>query len=205
MNRRRFLQSTAAGTISPANFPHHFFAAAKPKNATDRVRLGARKIPISRMAMGTGTIGSNRSSNQTRKLGYHAVAELFRREALKTVPRDKVTIISKTQTTTAARMKADLDRFRRELGGDYIDILLLHVQTAPDWNIRQRPVMDVISEAREKGSVRTHRVSSRTLGALKTAAAEPWVEVDLARLNPAGRYMDAEPKVVKIPAASVRG
>jgi aryl-alcohol dehydrogenase-like predicted oxidoreductase len=217
MNRRRFLHS-AAGAVSLANFPHHLFAAAKPKNATDRVLLGPRKIPVSRLAMGTGTIGSNGSSNQTRKLGYHGVAELFRaaydqgvtfwdsadaygshtylREALKTVPRDKVTILSKTRAITAAGMKADLDRFRRELGVDRIDILLLHVQTAPDWNIRQRPVMDVISEARERGIVGTHGVSCHTLAALKAAATEPWVEVDLARLNPAGRYMDSDPKTV---------
>lgn len=218
MNRRRFLHTAGAGAVSLANFPHHLFAAAKPKNATDRVLLGPRKIPISRMAMGTGTKGFGGGSNQTRKLGYKGIAELFRaaydqgvtfwdsadaygshtyvREALKSVPRDKVTILSKTQATTADRMKSDLDRFRKELGTDYIDILLLHVQTAPDWNIRQRPVMDVISEAREKGIVRTHGVSCHTLGALKAAAAEPWVEVDLARLNPAGLYMDSDPQTV---------
>lgn len=218
MNRRRFLNAAAAGTVSLAKFPHHLFAASTPKYATDRVLLGPRKIPVSRLAMGTGTIGYNGSSNQTRKLGYHGVAELLRgaydqgvtlfdsadaygshtyvREALKTLPREKVTLLSKTQATTAERMKSDLDRFRRELGTDYIDILLLHVQTAPDWNVRQRPVMDVISEAREKGIVRTHGVSCHTLGALKAAAAEPWVEVDLARLNPAGRYMDADPGTV---------
>jgi 1-deoxyxylulose-5-phosphate synthase len=35
-----------------------------------------------------------------------------------------------------------------------------------------------------------------TLEALQTAAAEPWVEVDLARLNPAGIAMDADPNTV---------
>jgi hypothetical protein len=44
--------------------------------------------------------------------------------------------------------------------------------------------------------VRTHGVSCHTLGALKAAAAEPWVEVDLARLNPAGMKMDADPATV---------
>jgi len=218
MNRRRFLHATGAGAVSLVNFPHHLFAAAKAKNATDRVLLGPRKIPVSRMAMGTGTVGFGGSSNQTRKLGYKGISELLKaaydqgvtfwdsadaygshtylREALKSVPRDKVTILSKTQATTADRMKSDLDRFRKELGTDYIDILLLHVQQAPDWNIRQRPVMDVISEAREKGIVRTHGVSCHTLGALKAAAAEPWVEVDLARLNPAGMIMDSDPQTV---------
>jgi diketogulonate reductase-like aldo/keto reductase len=104
--------------------------------------------------------------------------------------------MSKTLATTAGGMKSDLDRFRKELGVDYLDILLLHVQTAPDWNMRQRPVMDVITEAQEKGLVRTKGCSCHTLAALKAAAAEPWVEVDLARLNPAGLHMDADPATV---------
>ncbi len=78
MNRRHFLRAGAAGVISLNHFPHHLFAAAMPRNATDRILLGPRKIELSRMAMGTGTSGSNGSSNQTRKLGYHGVAELFR-------------------------------------------------------------------------------------------------------------------------------
>ena len=218
MNRRHFLRAGAAGVISLNHFPHHLFAAAKPKNATDRILLGPRKIELSRMAMGTGTSGSNGSSNQTRKLGYHGVAELFRaaydqginfwdsadqygshtyiREALKTVPREKVVILTKTNSTTAVAVKADIDRYRRELGVDTIDILLLHNQQAADWNVRMRPCMDVISEARDRGLIRTHGTSCHTLPALKTAAAEPWVEVDLARLNPAGLHMDSTPENV---------
>ena len=56
--------------------------------------------------------------------------------------------------------------------------------------------MRCLCEAKEKGIIRAHGVSCHTLAALKAAAAEPWVEVDLARLNPAGRYMDADPKTV---------
>jgi 1-deoxyxylulose-5-phosphate synthase len=218
MNRRHFLRAGAACAISLHNFPHHLFAAAKPKNATDRVLLGPRKLEISRMAMGTGTHGSNGSSDQTRKLGYHGVSELFRaaydqginfwdsadqygshtyiREALKTVPREKVVILTKTNATTAAAMKADIDRYRRELGVDVIDIILLHAQQAADWNVRMRPCMDVISEARDRGIIRSHGTSCHTLQALKTAAAEPWVEVDFARLNPAGLHMDSDPQTV---------
>ena len=218
MNRRHFLGAGMAGAISLHHFPYRLFAAAQPKNATDRIILGPRKIEVSRMAMGTGTNGGNGSSNQTRRLGYHGVAELFRaafdqginfwdsadqygshtyiREALKTVPRDKVVILTKTNATTAAAVKADIDRYRRELGVDYIDILLLHAQQAADWNVRMRPCMDVIGEARDRGIVRSHGTSCHTLQALKTAAAEPWVEVDLARLNPAGLHMDSDPQTV---------
>src|SRR3954451_18980592 len=185
MNRRSFLRSTAAGAVSLTNFPYHLFAADKKKLASDRVMLGPRNIELSRLAMGTGTSGGGGSSNQTRKLGYQGVAELMRaaydqgvnfwdaadqygshtyiREALKTVPREKVVILTKTNATTATGLKADLDRYRRELGVDQIDVVLLHAVTAADWNVRLRPCMDVLSEARDRGIVRSHGTSCHSL------------------------------------------
>jgi predicted aldo/keto reductase-like oxidoreductase len=61
-----------------------------------------------------------------------------------------------------------------------------------DWPRRKRGAMTVIAEAQEKGIVRTKGVSCHTLGALRAAAREPWVEVDLARINPAQVAMDAD-------------
>jgi 1-deoxyxylulose-5-phosphate synthase len=218
MNRRLFLKSSVLGGYSLANFPHHLFAGTTTKSATDRITLGPRKIQVSRLAMGTGTHGSNGSSNQTRKLGLQGVAELFRaaydqginfwdsadqygshtylREALKTVPRDKVVILTKTGSKTPADVKADIDRFRKELGVDQIDVLLMHKMEAADWNVQMKGCMDVISEARDRGLIRSHGVSCHTLQALKTAAAEPWVEIEFARINPAKIAMDAEPEQV---------
>jgi aryl-alcohol dehydrogenase-like predicted oxidoreductase len=218
MNRRHFLKSTAAGVVSLEAFPYHLFANGTKKSATDRVKLGPRQVEVSRLAMGTGTDGVGGSSNQTRKLGLNGLADLFRagydqgvtffdsadqygthphvRQALKSVPRDKVTILSKTHASTEKEMRADLDRFRRELGTDYIDILLLHCMMDDDWPERKKGAMAVLSEAREKGIIHTHGTSCHTLGALKAAAASPWVEVDLARINPAEKYMDADPKTV---------
>lgn len=77
------------------------------------------------------------------------------------VPREKVTILTKTQASTEAEMRADLDRFRKELGTDYIDILLLHCMIDDDWPRRKQAAMAVISEAREKGIVRTARPAIR--------------------------------------------
>jgi len=216
MQRRHFMKAGAA-LLALENFPHHLYAGSK-KSAQDRVLLGPAKVPVSRLAMGTGTNGVGGSSNQTKKLGLKGVSELFRaaydqgvffwdsadqygshphlKEALKTVSRDKVTIMSKSRAVTAADMRADLDRFRREIGTDYIDIVLLHCMTDDDWDVRLKGAMDVLSEAKEKGTIKTKGVSCHTLGALKTAAASPWVEVDLARYNPAGAAMDAKPEVV---------
>ncbi len=220
MQRRKFLtkSSAIAAGISLHHFPYPLFANPVQKLASDRIALGPKKVMLSRLAMGTGTNGVGGSSNQTRKLGVDGLADLFRagydnglnffdsadqygthphvRQALKSLPREKVTILSKTHASTAAEMRADLDRFRRELNTDYIDILLLHCMLDKNWNEKKRGAMDVIAEAQEKGIVRTKGTSCHTLEALKTAAAEPWVEVDLARINPAGIAMDAVPDVV---------
>jgi aryl-alcohol dehydrogenase-like predicted oxidoreductase len=104
--------------------------------------------------------------------------------------------MTKTRASSEAEMRADLDRFRREIGTDRIDIVLLHCMTESDWPRRKTGAMAVLSEAKEKGVIRAHGVSCHTLGALKTAAATDWVEVDLARLNPAGAHMDAQPETV---------
>ena len=117
-------------------------------------------------------------------------------EALKHVPRDKVTVLTKTFSRDPKSARADLDRFRRELATDYLDVCLMHCVTEGDWTERYRGVMDVLSEAKEKGIIRTHGCSCHTIEALRAAAASPWVEIDLARINPIGSHMDADPQTV---------
>ena len=116
--------------------------------------------------------------------------------ALKHVPREKVTVMTKSDNRDPAGLRTDLDRFRRELGTEYIDIVLVHCVTEDDWTTRCRGVMDVLSEAKEKGVIRAHGVSCHSIGALRAAAASPWVELDLVRLNPVQAFMDADPNTV---------
>ena len=56
--------------------------------------------------------------------------------------------------------------------------------------------MDVLSEAKQKGVIRTHGCSCHSIEALRAAAKSPWVEVDLVRMNPIGSHMDADPGTV---------
>jgi aryl-alcohol dehydrogenase-like predicted oxidoreductase len=220
MKRRNFIRTTAAAAtgVSLHSFPYPLFASTTKKNAEDRIKLGPMKVEMSRLAMGTGTNGGGGSSNQTKKMGVSGMADLFKagydkglnfwdsadqygthphlREALKSVPREKVVILSKTHANTEGEAKADLERFRKELNTDYIDILLLHCMLDGKWNEKKKGAMNYLSEAREKGIIRTHGVSCHTLEALKTAAATDWVQVDLARINPAGVAMDGPPEVV---------
>lgn len=223
MQRREFLIRSATGVgaawLSSKTILDTIAAQPLPAKftASDTVTLGSTGIKTSRLAMGTGTVGSGHHSHQT-ALGVKGLSDLLLNgydhglrffdaadsygshlhvaEALKHVQRDKVTVLSKSWARDAATMRADLDRFRRELGTDYIDILLLHMMVDDDWPERKKGAMAVISEAQEKGIVRTHGTSCHTLAALKTAASHPWVEVDLARINPAQVAMDAEPATV---------
>src|SRR5258708_12451955 len=209
-----FLPKPAVGRaalLEPDPLPQKF-------TAQDEVVLGQTGIRTSRLAMGTGTVGFGGGSNQTR-LGTSPFTNLllngfhenglrffdsadsygshpYVAAALKQLPRDKVTVLTKTDTRDPAGVRADLDRFRKELGVDYIDIVLIHCVTEADWTTRYRGVMDVLSEAKQKGIIRAHGVSCHSIGALRAAAASPWVEVDLVRLNPIGSHMDADPDTV---------
>ena len=220
MNRRDFITRTlvAAGAVAVNPFPYDLLAGTEKKYANDRIKLGPMQVDVSRMAMGTGTSGVGGSSNQTRKLGLSGLADLLveaydhgvtfwdsadqygthphLKEALNHVPREKIQILTKTHATTEEEMRADLDRFRKELGTDYIDIMLLHLMTAENWPEIKKGAMNVISEAREEGIIRTHGVSCHSLPALKTASKTDWVQVDLARLNPAGVSMDDDVETV---------
>ncbi len=217
MNRREFLARTAAGTAVLAATPLTVVALPQRFNATDTVTLGKTGIKTSRLAMGTGTVGFGHHSNQT-ALGVKGLSDLLLNgydqglrffdsadaygshphvaEALKHVQRDKVTVLTKSWARDPATMRADLDRFRRELATEYIDVFLMHCLTESDWTTRFQGVMDVLSEAKQKGIIRAHGVSCHSIGALRAAAKSPWVEVDLARINPIGSHMDADPNTV---------
>jgi len=217
MKRRSFLRTGSlaggAALVGVDTFPRHLYAAAKEKTAQDVVTLGKTGIEVTRLFQGTGTNGVGKASNQTRGLGHDGLVELLRagvdqgvttwdladqygthphaKGALKTVGRDKVVVMTKTHARTENEMRADLDRFRQEIGTDVLDIVLLHCMMSADWPKERAGAMAVLTEAKAKGIVRAHGVSCHDFGALKAAAASDWVEVDLARLNPAGVIMDA--------------
>ncbi len=224
MRRRTFLHHTARG-FAAASFASSALAkrlAALPAlsqkfTAADKVTLGRSGIQTSRLAMGTGTVGVGHHSHQT-DLGIAGLSKLLLNgydnglrffdsadsygshphvaESLKHVDRSKVTVLSKSWARDPDGMRADLDRFRRELGSEYIDVFLMHCLTEGDWTTRYRPVMDVLEQAKHKGIIRAHGCSCHSIEALRAAAKSPWVDVDLCRINPIGAHMDADPETV---------
>ena len=93
-------------------------------------------------------------------------------------------------------MKADIERFRKELNTDYIDVLLLHCLIEENWTRTMQATMDVVSEAKEAGKIRICGCSCHSIPALKEAAESPWTEVILTRINHAGSRMDGAPDEV---------
>jgi len=224
MKRRDFIHRTACAagaawvhTAAFARRPFALPALSRKFSAADTVALGKTGTQTSRLAMGTGTVGSGHHSHQT-ALGLQGLSDLLLNgydhglrffdsadsygshphvaEALKHVPRDRVTVLTKTWARDAASARADLDRFRRELGTDYLDVCLMHCLTEADWTERYKGVMDVLSEAKQKGIIRAHGCSCHNIEALRAAAKSPWVDIDLVRINPIGASMDAAPDTV---------
>jgi predicted aldo/keto reductase-like oxidoreductase len=208
--RRDFLTHSAAAVGVLAAGSNLWSAAdrlQKPTSGADRVPLGKTGITTSLLGMGTGSTGVRHSSNQV-KLGevkfkklvryafdkgitYFDTADqygshLYLREALRGLPREKLFIQTKTHATTPEMARADIERFREELGVDYLDTLLMHCMTKGSWPTDRRPVMDTLADAKAKGLIRAVGVSCHGMAPLKAAVDCDWIDVDLARINPVG-------------------
>ena len=193
----------------------------------ERVPLGKTGLKITRVGMGTGVRGYMRSSNLVRQ-GKESAEKLVRdcfdhgvrwfdmadlygthpyvREGLKKVPRDEITLVSKIWVNRGGipdteRPDADVvvNRFLKELDTDYLDLVLIHCQTRPDWIEQQQDQMKIMEDLKRKGVIRAVGVSCHSLAALQAAAKEPWVDSVHTRINPYGAVMDDSPaKVVPV-------
>lgn len=221
INRRKFIYTSAVGltgyaAISAAGIASQGFTPAIAK--VDQIKLGKTGLTVSRIAMGTGSIGGNRQSNQTRlglanfvKMAHHAYdrgihffdtadtygSYPFVKEVFKEVPREKVTLLGKMWTyndpATSEPVEKALDRFRLESGCDYFDIMLLHCMTNGKWPVEKKRYIDYFSEAKQKGIIKAVGVSCHNIDALRVAANDPWVDVILSRINPFQSHMDGTP------------
>ncbi len=211
----------AAGTASTTFDPY------------ERVALGKTGIRVSRVGFGTGMRGGKRQSHQTR-LGKKGLETLLRESydrgvryfdladmygshpfipgALGKLPRDSYVLLTKIWVRPGGipepeRPDADavVERFRKELQTDVIDLVLIHCMTDADWNVKQRKQMDILATLKAKGIIRAHGVSIHSLPALEACATEPWVDSVNARINPYGVKMDdKDPEKVAAVLAKIR-
>lgn len=230
LKRREFIKKSAlsaGGLMLAAKLGAAGQPAPQFHDPYARVPLGNTDLKFTRLCMGTGTHGSRRSSNQTRK-GDAAFQKLLRDaydrgirtfdladlygsqphvpHAFAGLPRESYSLITKIWWSggglpEAERPGADVvvSRFLKELKTDYVDLLLLHCVSATDWPAQLRPQMDILSKLKSQGKIRALGVSCHSIAALDAAAAEPWVESVHTRINPYGMSMDGPPEAV-VPA-----
>jgi len=207
-SRRQFLGTTITFTGAALLAPAGLRAADHVKRtAADQVTLGKTGIKLSRLGIGTGT----NSGEVQRSLGHEGFNKLIRyaydqgityidtaqsyhthdwiRDAIKGLPREKLFIQTKMPDVPGNPLQV-LDRYRLELGVDYLDSVLSHFAHTPDWPDERKRVLDALEEAKEKKIIRAKGVSCHGLPALKRATPLDWVDVHLVRVNPQGRHMD---------------
>jgi predicted aldo/keto reductase-like oxidoreductase len=189
------------------------------------ITLGKSGLKSTLLGMGTGFSGYNRSSNITRA----GVAESIIRQAyekgirffdcadsygthpytaaaLKGVPRESYTLSSKIWVSPGGipeteRPGADvvIDRFRKELKTDYLDLVQLHCMTDRGWTDKQKKQMDILENLKVRKIIRAHGVSVHSLEAMKACVESPWVDVVHVRINPFGEVMDKSDPAEVVP------
>lgn len=226
INRRKFIESGAkgvAGAVIASAGMSGLSCSSKSYAEIDLVDLGETGMKVPRLALGTGSGGWKHSSNQKRmgeknflKMARHAydrgvrfleTADMygtheFVGKALSEVDREKVTVLTKVMVYrhqdwySPEPFQKSIDRFRKELNTDYIDILLLHCMVNDEWPDEYKRYMDDFMEAKEKGIIKKVGLSCHDFAAMEVAAKSDWPDILLARINYGGAKMDGPPKDV---------
>lgn len=189
------------------------------------ITLGKSGIKSTLLGMGTGFSGYNRSSNITRagvaETIIHQAYEKgirffdcadsygthpFTAAALKGVPRESYTLSSKIWVGPGGipeteRPDADkvIDRFRKELNTDYLDLVQIHCMTDAKWTDKQKKQMDILENLKAKKIIHAHGVSVHSLEAMEASVDNPWIDVIHVRINPFGEVMDKNNASAVIP------
>jgi len=229
LTRRQFVarMSVGAGTIilGSAGLSQSLSASPLPADPLMLVELGKTGIKSTFLGMGTGFSGYNRSSNITRA----GVAESIIRDAynkgirffdcadsygthpftaaaLKGISREKYVLSSKIWLSQGGIPEPErpdanvvIDRFRKELNTDYIDLVQIHCMTDGKWTDKHKKQMDILETLKAKKIIRAHGVSVHSLEAMEACVDNSWIDVIHVRVNPYGESMDNKNPLVVIP------
>jgi aryl-alcohol dehydrogenase-like predicted oxidoreductase len=194
-------------------------------NPLQKVKLGNSALETTFIGVGTGVHAGDRTSFLTKQdrqkslaLIQHAYDKGIRNfdcadtygthgivaEALAKKDRKEYTLTSKIWVRDGGIPEPErpdsnivVDRFRKELKTDYIDLVQIHCMVDKNWTETQKKQMDILENLKAKGIIRAHGVSVHSLEAMKDAVKSPWVDVIHVRINPYGIAMDKpDPKEV---------
>lgn len=206
--RRDFLKAgLAAGVLGGTGGLAGETAAGK--SASDWVTLGKSGVKVTRLGMGTGTY----NGRAQRELGQEGFTRVVRHAyergvrffdtaetysgmprmlatALKGLPRDSYRLMSKFEVGDKVNPKPTIERLRKELDAEYLDIMLMHCMRSPGWAEELKGVEDALSEAKAKETVLAHGASIHGLLPLRACPGNEWLDVALLRMNHRGASMD---------------
>jgi 1-deoxyxylulose-5-phosphate synthase len=205
LNRRDFLKTGLAATML-GGLPG---AAAAKQSAGDWVTLGKSGVKVTRLAFGTGSMGGS----VQRALGQETFTRLVRHahergirffetadsytgmpqmlaNALQGVPRDSYKLMTKYRVKEGDDTKATIDRLRKDLNSDHLDILLIHCVRSPLWPEELKRIEDAFSEAKSSKIILAHGASVHGLLPLRAFPGNQWLDVALLRVNHNGTRMD---------------
>ncbi len=207
LSRRSFLKAGVAVGALASGLP----LKAERQTATDLVTLGRSGVKVSRLALGTGTHGGKVQQDlgqdgftQLVRYAYDRGIRFFETSesygasqqmlavALKGIPRESYTLMSKVTTDEGIDPVAKLDELRKNSNTDYFDIMLLHWQHTGTWFADTRHWQDAIMEAEAKQQIKSHGASVHGLPALRLMPGNKWLDVAMIRMNHKGTIMDAE-------------
>lgn len=229
ITRRQFVTTVSAGTgavllgSTAFNLPRS--VSPPPADPFMQITLGKTGIKTTLLGMGTGFSGYNRSSNITRAgVAEPLIKQAFNKgirffdcadsygthpftaSALKGIPRESYVLSTKIWVSQGGipepeRPDADvlIDRFRKELNTDYLDVVQIHCMTDALWTDKQKRQMDILESLKAKKIIRAHGVSVHSLEALQAAADSDWVDIIHVRINPFGESMDRKDPAEVIP------
>lgn len=220
INRRKFLAALSLGTghILFGNPLAALDNKTYDENPFQLIKLGNSGLKTSLIAMGTGVSAINRSAFLTRQdkqasldLLAHAYNKGIRffdcadsygthplmAEALKKMNREELLLSSKIWVRGGGIPEKErpdanivIDRFRKELNTDYLDLVQLHCMVENDWTDDFKRQMDIMATLKARGIIKAHGVSVHSLPAMRAALASDWVDVIHVRINPYGIAMD---------------
>ncbi|MDD4226753.1 MAG: aldo/keto reductase [Mariniphaga sp.] len=220
MHRRNFVRALSLGTAHLVFSPPLTACRANNTDTdpVQRVKLGDSGITTSLLGIGTGVHAGNRTAFLTRQdkqksldLLHHAYNRGIRyfdcadtygthglvAEAIKKMDRSELTLATKIWVRKGGIPEAErpdahivVDRFRKELNTDYLDIVQIHCMVEADWTDSQKKQMDILENLKAKGIIKAHGVSVHSLEAMRNALESPWVDVIHVRINPFGIAMD---------------
>jgi len=220
INRRKFIGALGLGTahLLFSNRLNAGSSRIFSSNPLQKITLGNTGIETTLIGIGTGVHATNRTSFLTRQdaqksieVIQHAYERGIRNfdladsygthplmaQALKNMERDEISLTSKIWVRPGGipekeRPDADIvvDRFRKELNTDYLDLVQIHCMVDDDWTDSQKRQMDILETLKSRGVIRAHGVSVHSLNAMEAALKSDWVDVVHCRINPYGIAMD---------------